>query len=126
MPLKNRNSSKKFKFINIANLNKNKNQSSLIKAFSKVAEQRDDVSLLIVGESFWNTLDSKKLSTRIKNATFGLAKKLFLKKQDDEGDYNPLALIEELNLNNKVFVDNDFVPNEEVHKYFQDTDFHPG
>ena len=103
-------------------IRKYKGLHNVIKAFSNIAEQRDDVSLLVVGESFWNTLDSKKLSTRIKNATFGLAKKLFLKKQDDEKDYNPLALTEELNLTDKVFVDNEFVPNEEVHKYFQVSD----
>ncbi len=94
----------------------------LSKHLQKLQASRDDVSLLIVGESFWNTLDSKKFSTRMKNATFGLAKKLFLKKQDDEKDYNPLALVEELNLKDKTFIDNDFVPNEEVHKYFQVSD----
>lgn len=103
-------------------IRKYKGLHNVIKAFAKVAEQRDDVSLLIVGESFWNTLDAKKFSTRVKNATFGLAKKLFLKKQDDERDYNPLALIGELNLEDKTYVDNDFVPNEEVHKYFQVSD----
>jgi len=103
-------------------IRKYKGLHNVIKAFAKVAEQRDDVSLLIVGESFWNTLDTKKFSTRVKNATFGLAKKLFLKKQDDERDYNPLALIGELNLEDKTSVDNDFVPNEEVHKYFQVSD----
>ena len=97
-------------------------RNNVIEAFSKVAQQRDDVSLLIVGESFWNTLDSNKLSTRIKNATFGLTKKIFLKKQDDEKDYNPLALIDGLKVSDKVFVNNDFVPNEEVHKYFQVSD----
>jgi glycosyltransferase involved in cell wall biosynthesis len=87
-----------------------------------VAEKRDDVSLLIVGESFWSTLDSKKLSTRIKNATFGVAKKIFLKKQDDERLYRPLELIAELGIEDKVAVVNDFVPNEDVHKFFQVSD----
>ncbi len=50
---------------------------------------------------------------------FGLAKGIFLRKQDDERDYNPLSLIETLQLKEKVYVVNDFVPNEEVHKYFQ-------
>jgi glycosyltransferase involved in cell wall biosynthesis len=103
-------------------IRKYKGLHNVIEAFSKVVRQRDDVSLLIVGESFWNTLDSRKLSTRIKNATFGVAKKIFLKKQDNERDYNPLALVEELNISDKVFIDNDFVPNEEVHKYFQVSD----
>ncbi len=87
-----------------------------------VTKQRDDVSLLIVGESFWNTLDSNKLSTKIKNATFGLAKAIFVKKQDDERNYNPLALVEELGLQNEVYIDNEFVPNEAVGKYFQVSD----
>jgi glycosyltransferase involved in cell wall biosynthesis len=103
-------------------IRKYKGLHHVIKAFAKVADLRDDVSLLIVGESFWNTLDSKKFSTRVKNATFGLAKKIFLKKQDDERDYNPLALVDELQLKEKTFIDNDFVPNEEVHKYFQVSD----
>lgn len=103
-------------------IRKYKGLHNVIEAFAKVAGQRKNVSLLIVGESFWNTLDSKKLSTRIKNAIFGLAKKIFLKKQDDEKDYDPLALIDELKVSDKTFVNNDFVPNEEVHKYFQVSD----
>ena len=103
-------------------IRKYKGLHNVIKAFARVADQRDDVSLLIVGESFWNTLDSKKWSTKVKNATFGLAKKLFLKKQDDEKEYNPLALIDEMKLKDKVYVYNDFVPNEDVHKYFQVSD----
>jgi glycosyltransferase involved in cell wall biosynthesis len=94
----------------------------VIRAFARVAETRDDVSLMIVGEAFWNTLDTKKMSTRIKNATFGVAKKLFLKKQDDERNYNPLALIDDYGIDSKVYQFIDFVPNEEVHKYFQVSD----
>ena len=75
-----------------------------------------------MGESFWNTLDNSKLSTRIKNTTFGLAKKIFLKKQDDERNYQPLSLIDKLGLKDKTYVVNDFVPNEMVHKYFQVSD----
>jgi glycosyltransferase involved in cell wall biosynthesis len=112
----------KYVFLFFGFIRKYKGLHNVIEAFAKVAEQRNDVSLLIVGESFWNTLDKKKFSTRIKNATFGLAKKLFLKKQDDEKDYNPLALIDKFKISDKVFVNNDFVPNEEVHKYFQVSD----
>ena len=68
------------------------------------------------------TLDKKKLSTRIKNATFGLAKKLFLRNQDNKQDYNPLALIEDYQIDDLVFLNNEFVPNEEVPKYFQVSD----
>jgi len=113
---------KKYVFLYFGFIRKYKGLHNVIEAFANLAKQRDDVSLLIVGESFWNTLDSTKLSTRIKNATFGVAKKLFLKKQDDEKDYNPLALIEKHNIKDLVYVYNEFVPNEDVPKYFQVSD----
>ncbi len=110
---------KKHVFLYFGFIRKYKGLHNVIQAFAQVAKQRDDVSLLIIGESFWNTLDTKKLSTRIKNATFGVAKKLFLKQQDNEQDYNPLALLDELKIRDNVHVRNDFVPNEEVPYYFQ-------
>ncbi|MBU3928838.1 MAG: glycosyltransferase [Bacteroidetes bacterium] len=113
---------KKHVFLFFGFIRKYKGLHNVIQAFARVASQRDDVSLLIIGESFWNTLDNKKFSTRLKNATFGLAKKIFLKQQDNEQDYNPLALLDELNLKDNVFVRNDFVPNEEVPYYFQVSD----
>jgi len=75
-----------------------------------------------VGESFWNTLDKKKLSSRLKTAIFGTAKKILLRKSDDEQQYNPLVLIDELGLKDKTVLVNEFVPNEEVHRYFQVSD----
>ncbi len=94
-----------------------------IRAFKKVAEQRDDVSFLICGESFWNTLDAKKLSTRLKHFLFGLAKKLFLSdKKEDEEAQNPLSLIDDLGLRDRTVVVNEFIPNEDLHKYFQVSD----
>lgn len=103
-------------------IRKYKGLHNVIKAFAEVASKRNDVSLLIVGESFWQTLDQNKFSTRIKNFLFDLAKKIFLKKQDDEQNYRPLELIDHLGISEKVTVINDFVPNEEVHKYFQVSD----
>ncbi len=50
IPSKKKYNNKNFKFINIANLNKNKNQLSLIKAFSKVYIDNKNVSLSILGE----------------------------------------------------------------------------
>lgn len=94
----------------------------VLPAFAKVAAQRDDVSLLVVGESFWNTLDQSKLSTRIKKATFGALKSILLPASSDEGDYNPLAMIPELGIEDRITVINEFVPNEDVHKYFQVSD----
>lgn len=100
-------------------IRKYKGLHDAIQAFDQVRKQRDDVSLLICGESFWATLDHSKISTKIKNATFGLAKKLFLKKSDDERDYRPLDLIEQLGLQKDTLVVNTFIPNEDVNKYFQ-------
>jgi glycosyltransferase involved in cell wall biosynthesis len=93
-----------------------------IEAFAELAKQRDDVSLMIVGERFWQTVDQSKLSTKLKNAVFGTVKKLFLKKADDERNYDPLAMIEMLGLKDRTLVVDRFIPNEEVPPYFQAAD----
>lgn len=93
-----------------------------IEAFAQVAKERDDVSFLICGESFWATLDNTKLSTKIKNKLFGIAKKLFLKNKEDEKNYRPLELLKKYGLEDRTMVVNKFVPNEDVHKYFQVSD----
>jgi glycosyltransferase involved in cell wall biosynthesis len=103
-------------------IRKYKGLHQAIEAFDIVRKKRQDVSLLIVGESFWNTLPSNSLGAKIKSMLFGLAKKVFLKKTDDERQYNPLALIESKGLQPFTFVNNAFVPNEEVHRYFQVSD----
>ncbi|MBW7846864.1 MAG: glycosyltransferase [Bacteroidales bacterium] len=113
---------KKNVFLFFGFIRKYKGLDLAIEAFAKLCRERDDVSLLIVGESFWNTLNNHKLSTKLKSGLFGIAKRLFLKKQDDERDYNPLALINKLNLEKNVVVVNEFVPNEDVHRYFQVSD----
>jgi glycosyltransferase involved in cell wall biosynthesis len=119
---KKENNLKKHVFLFFGFIRKYKGLHNAILAFEKVAAQRDDVSMVICGESFWATLDNSKFSTKVKNILFGAAKKLFLKESDDEKDYNPLALIEQLNLQEKTLVKNEFVANEEVHKYFQISD----
>jgi glycosyltransferase involved in cell wall biosynthesis len=103
-------------------IRKYKGLHNCIRAFDMLRKRRDDVSLLICGESFWKTLDENKLSTKIKNTLFGVAKRIFLKKKDDEGVYRPLLLIEELGMSNEVVVKNEFIVNEDVHKYFQVSD----
>lgn len=103
-------------------IRKYKGLHQAIEAFAQVAKKRDDVSLLICGESFWNTLDSSKLSTKIKEATFGLLKKMFLKAEDDEKNYRPLDLIKKLKIEDRVMLINKFVANEEVPQYFQTAD----
>jgi glycosyltransferase involved in cell wall biosynthesis len=103
-------------------IRKYKGLHQAIAAFAKVAEQREDVSFLICGESFWNTLEKGKWSTQLKNLLFSFAKALFLKKEDDEKHYNPLQLIQQYGLESKTMVVNQFVPNEEVPQYFQVSD----
>ena len=103
-------------------IRKYKGLHQAIEAFAQVAKKRDDVSLVICGESFWNTLDSSKLSTKIKEATFGLLKKMFLKSEDDEKNYRPLDLIKKLKIEDRVMLINKFVANEEVPQYFQTAD----
>lgn len=103
-------------------IRKYKGLHNVIEAFAKLAEQRDDVSLIICGESFWDTLKQDKLSTKIKNATFGMAKKLFLSQSDDERNYRPLELVDELGIRDRVMIKNEFVANEDVHLYFQASD----
>lgn len=103
-------------------IRKYKGLHNVIHSFAKLCEERDDVSLLICGESFWNTLDNNKLSTKIKQGLFGLAKKMFLRKQDDERDYRPLELIERYGIEKNVVVFNEFIPTEDVHKYFQSSE----
>jgi len=110
---------RKYAFLFFGFIRKYKGLHNAIKAFARLAEKRDDVSLMIVGESFWQTLNNKKFSTRIKNFIFDIAKSVMLKKEDDEKNYRPLELIDQLGIRDKVFVVNDFVPNEDVHKYFQ-------
>jgi glycosyltransferase involved in cell wall biosynthesis len=113
---------RKHAFLFFGFIRKYKGLHLAIKAFAKLAEKREDVTLLIVGESFWQTLDKKKFSTRIKQFIFGIAKLLVVKKGDDEKNYRPLDLIDELGIRDKVYIMNDFVPNEDVHKYFQVSD----
>ncbi len=103
-------------------IRKYKGLHQAIEAFKKLSDQRDDVSMIIAGESFWKTLDEKKLSTKIKQALFGFASKLLLKKKDDERGYDPIALVKQYGLEDKTAVFNRFIPNEEVHQFFQVAD----
>ncbi|MDP2035990.1 MAG: glycosyltransferase [Ignavibacteria bacterium] len=113
---------RKHVFLFFGFIRKYKGLHNVIPAFAKLAKERDDVSLLIVGESFWNTLDSNKLSTRIKKAIFGAAKKILVRSSDDESNYRPLELIDKLGIKEQVAVVNRYVGNEEVPKYFQVAD----
>lgn len=113
---------RKYVFLFFGFIRKYKGLHNVIRAFAKLAKERDDVSLLIVGESFWHTLDDSRLSTKIKKTVFGLIKKILTQESEDESNYRPLDLIDELGIRDRVVVINKYVPNEEVHKYFQVAD----
>ncbi|MBK8226667.1 MAG: glycosyltransferase [Flavobacteriales bacterium] len=113
---------RKHVFLFFGFIRKYKGLHHCIEAFAELAKQRDDVSLMVVGERFWQTVDQSKLSTKLKNAVFGTLKKLFLKKADDERDYDPLAMIGRFGLKERVLVVDRFIPNEEVPPYFQAAD----
>ena len=113
---------RKHVFLFFGFIRKYKGLHHCIEAFAALAKQRDDVSLMIVGERFWQTVDQSKLSTKLKNAVFGTLKKLFLKKADDERDYDPLALVDSLGIRDRTLVVDRFIPNEEVPPYFQAAD----
>ncbi len=112
----------KYVFLFFGFIREYKGLHNVIRSFEKLAEERDDVSLLIVGESFWNTLAKDKFSTKIKQKFFDSAKKLIFKNSKNERDYQPLNLIAQLGIENKVTVINEYVPNNEVNKYFQVSD----
>jgi glycosyltransferase involved in cell wall biosynthesis len=93
-----------------------------IDAFEKLAQERDDVSLLVVGESFWKTLDETKWINRFKKSVFKVLRGMLSKSSEDETAYNPLEWIAQRGLEDRIKVVNDFVPNEEVYRYFQVSD----
>ncbi|MBS1568858.1 MAG: glycosyltransferase [Bacteroidetes bacterium] len=113
---------RKHVFLFFGFIRKYKGLHHCIEAFAELAKQRDDASLMIVGERFWQTVDQGKLGTKLKNVLFGTMKKLFLKKADDERNYDPLALVDALGIRNRTLVVDRFIPNEEVPPYFQAAD----
>lgn len=113
---------KKHVFLFFGFIRKYKGLHFCIEAFAQLAAQRQDVSLLIVGESFWKTVDETKWINRFKKQVFNTARKLLSKSKENETDYNPLELIDKFQLGSSVVVVNDFVPNEEVYRYFQVSD----
>jgi len=102
-------------------IRKYKGLHNAIEAFKLVADQRDDVSFMICGELFWNTLPDGFVA-KAKSTVFGLAKKVFLNSSESEQAYNPLNLVNELGLEDKTMVVSEFIPNEDVNKYFQAAD----
>lgn len=113
---------RKYVFLFFGFIRKYKGLHNAIKAFAELAKERNDVSLLIVGEAFWSTLDKKKWTTRVKKWIFNIAQSIFRKNTESEDNYRPLELITELGIQDKVVSVIEYVPNEEVYKYFQASD----
>jgi glycosyltransferase involved in cell wall biosynthesis len=113
---------KKHVFLFFGFIRKYKGLHYCIDAFEKLARERDDVSLLIVGESFWKTLDETKWINRFKKSVFKVLRGILSKSSEDETEYNPLEWISQRGLEDRIKVVNDFVPNEEVFRYFQVSD----
>ncbi len=100
---------------------KYKGLHNAISAFAELAKTRDDVSLLIVGESSWQAPRNRKRD-RLKRLFSRQLRAQFVSRREDELHYRPLEMIDQLGIRDKVAVVNEFVPNEDVHKYFQVSD----
>ena len=92
-----------------------------IAAFAELAKTRDDVSLLIVGESSWQAPRDRKRD-RLKRLFSRRLRAQFVSRKENELHYRPLQMIDQLGIRDQVTVINEFVPNEDVHKYFQVSD----
>ena len=103
-------------------IRKYKGLHDVIRAFARLAGERDDVSLIVCGESFLQQPATQTVGSRLKSAIFSAVKAVFLAKSADTSDYRPLTLIDELGIRDRVLVVNEFIPNEEVHQYFQVSD----
>jgi glycosyltransferase involved in cell wall biosynthesis len=104
-------------------IRKYKGLHHVIEAFAKLAKKRDDISLIIAGEAFWDTLDDKSKGVKLKKAIFEITKKIFIRKQDDEAHYRPLEAIKKWGIEDKVLQHIRFIPNEQVAEYFQMSDY---
>ncbi len=112
----------KYVFLFFGFIIKYKGLHHAISAFSELLKQRQDISLLIVGESSWQTAKKTNRYHQIKRFFSRHLRAQFVSKREDELNYHPLNMIAELGIKEHVAVVNEFVPNEDVHKYFQVSD----
>jgi len=112
---------RQYVFLFFGFITKYKGLHHAISAFSELAKTREDVSLLIVGESSWQAPKDRKRD-RLKRLFSRKLRAQFVSQREDEQNYRPLDMIEQLGVSDKVTVINEFVPNEDVHKYFQVSD----
>ncbi|MDR3094705.1 MAG: glycosyltransferase [Bacteroidales bacterium] len=108
---------RKYTFLFFGFILKYKGLHNAIEAFAQLAKTRDDISLLIVGESSWQSPKQrkKKLSRWVSRRI----RRWMMSAKEDEGNYRPLDLIEKFDIQDRVTVINEFISNEDVHKYFQ-------
>jgi len=118
---KNRLHLRKYVFLFFGFIAKYKGLHNAIAAFAELAKTRDDVSLLIVGESSWQAPRDRKRD-RLKRLFSRELRAQFVSQRENERNYHPLELIDQLDISDKVTLINEFVPNEDVHKYFQVSD----
>ncbi|MDR2039704.1 MAG: glycosyltransferase [Bacteroidales bacterium] len=112
---------RKYVFLFFGFIIKYKGLHNAILAFAELARTRDDVSLLIVGESSWQAQKQKK-KKRLRRFFSRHLRALFVSKREDETNYQPLDMIDQLGIRDCVTVVNEFIPNEEVYKYYQVSD----
>jgi glycosyltransferase involved in cell wall biosynthesis len=112
---------RKYVFLFFGFISKYKGLHHAIAAFAELAKTRDDVSLLIVGESSWQAPKDRKRD-RLKRLFSRQLRAQFVSRREDELNYHPLEMIDRLGIRDQVTVINEFVPNEDVHKYFQVSD----
>ena len=112
---------RKYVFLFFGFIIKYKGLHHAIAAFAELAKNRDDVSLLIVGESSWQAPRDRKRD-RLKRIFSRRLRAQFVSRRENELHYRPLEMIDQLGIRDKVTVVNEFVPNEDVHKYFQVSD----
>jgi glycosyltransferase involved in cell wall biosynthesis len=110
---------RKYVFLFFGFIIKYKGLHNAISAFAELAKSRDDVSLLIVGESSWQKQQKKD---RIRRFFSRRLRAWFVSRGEDEGNYRPLEMIDQLGIRDRITVVNEFIPNEEVHKYYQVSD----
>lgn len=120
--LQQNNEAAKVVFLFFGFIRKYKGLHYALEAFSRLRKSNPEAMLLVAGESFWDTVDKTKWTNKIKSFIFGLLKSIFISNKDQEKNYRPLDLIEQLGLQNSVVVVNRFIPNEEVARFFQVSD----
>ncbi len=120
-PFKTANGIKKHAFLFFGFIRKYKGLHFAIQALQKVVEVRQDVSLMICGEPFLQE-NPKTFSAKLKYHFFNLLKAIFFRGGDKGKQYDPLALIDQYQLQEYVYLQTSYIPDDEVLRYFQSAD----